>query len=80
VESTSNLLRKVSIPDAFLFFTDAEHYTGDFAISLTELAEKLDRVPFKSIEFHFQRGDFEKWVGRTVRARKHLKKGSYVLS
>jgi hypothetical protein len=66
VESTSKLLRKVSIPDAFLFFSDAEHYTGEFATSLAKLAEKLDIVPLKSIEFHFQRGDYEKWVGRTL--------------
>jgi hypothetical protein len=60
------VLRVVSVPDAFLFFVDAERYTGEFATSLTDLLKKLDRVPLESVEFHFQRGDFEKWVGRTL--------------
>jgi hypothetical protein len=60
------VLRVVSVPDAFLFFADAEMYTGEFATSLTDLFRKLDRVPVQSVEFHFQRSDFEKWVGRTL--------------
>ena len=54
------------MPEAFLFFVNAEKYTGEFATSLTDLLWKLDRVPMESVEFHFQRGDFEKWVGRTL--------------
>jgi len=61
-----NVSRVVSVPDAFLFFVDAERYTGEFATSLTDLLKKLDKVPLESIEFHFRRGDFEKWVGRTI--------------
>lgn len=60
------VLREVSIPDAFMFFEDAERYTGEFAVSLVELLEKLKKVPLKSVEFHFQRRDFEKWFGRTL--------------
>ena len=56
----------VSVPDAFLFFVNAEKYTGEFATSLTDLLVKLDRVPLESVEFHFQRGDFQDWVGRTL--------------
>lgn len=56
----------VSTPDAFLFFVDAEKYTGEFATSMTGLLTILDRVPLESVEFHFQRGDFERWVGRTL--------------
>ena len=58
--------RVVSVPDAFLFFINAERYTGEFATSLTDLLGKLNKVPLESIEFHFRRGDFEKWVGRTM--------------
>lgn len=64
--AAAGVLRVVSVPDAFLFFVNAERYTGVFATSLTELLRKLDTVPLESIEFHFQRGDFEKWVGRTL--------------
>jgi len=56
----------VSVPDAFLFFVNAEKYTGEFATSLTDLLGKLDKVPLESVEFHFQRGDFEGWVGTTL--------------
>ena len=63
---TAKVLRVVSVPDAFLFFANAEVYTGEFATSLTDLLRKLDRVPLESVEFHFQRGDFEKWVGKTL--------------
>jgi hypothetical protein len=62
----AEVLRVVSVPDAFLFFINAEKYTGEFATSLTGLLSKLDRVPLESVEFHFQRSDFEKWVGRTL--------------
>lgn len=64
--SASGVLRIVGVPDAFLFFANAEKYTGEFATSLTGLLVKLDKVPLESVEFHFQRGDFEKWVGRTL--------------
>jgi hypothetical protein len=62
----ARVLRVVSVPDAFLFFINAERYTGEFATSLTDLLVKLDKVPLESVEFHFQRSDFEKWVGRTL--------------
>jgi alpha-amylase len=64
--TAAGVLRVVSVPDAFLFFINAERYTGEFATSLTDLLRKIDRVPLESVEFHFQRGDFEKWVGRTL--------------
>ena len=64
--ATSKVLRVVSVPDAFLFFANTEVYTGEFATSLPDLLRKLDRVPVQSVEFHFQRSDFEKWVGRTI--------------
>lgn len=66
VSSGSEILRKVSVPDAFLFFTDSQTYTGQFATSLADLCDKLEKIPLKSVEFHFRRGDFERWVGRTL--------------
>jgi alpha-amylase len=64
--NATGVLRVVAVPDAFLFFASAEKYTGEFATSLTSLLAKLGKVPSESVEFHFQRGDFEKWVGRTL--------------
>jgi hypothetical protein len=66
MSSGSDILRRVSVPDAFLFFTDSQTYTGQFATSLADLCDKVDKIPLKSVEFHFQRSDFVKWVGRTL--------------
>jgi len=59
---TPRILRTVSIPESFLFFTDIGQYTGEFTSSLAEFNEKLRKVPLRSIEFHFKRGDFAKWI------------------
>lgn len=66
MSSGPDILRRVSVPDAFLFFTDSQTYTGHFATSLADLCANLDKIPLKSVEFHFQRSDFVKWVGRTL--------------
>lgn len=51
---------------AFLFFTDIGEYTGISAISLSDFCDKLDKVPLRSVEFHFNRGDFGKWIKETL--------------
>jgi len=65
-ELASRILRTVPIPEAFLFFTDIGQYNGEFAPSLADLCEKLKKIPLKSIEFHFKRGDFERWIRDTL--------------
>ncbi|MGQ9461222.1 MAG: DUF5752 family protein [Candidatus Bathyarchaeaceae archaeon] len=65
-ELGSRILRTVPIPEAFLFFTDIGQYTGEFAPSLSDFCEKLKTTPLKSIEFHFKRRDFERWVRETL--------------
>jgi hypothetical protein len=61
-ELVSKILRTVSITEAFHFFTDFGQDTGKSATSLADFSEKLKVVPLKSIEFHFGRGDFERWL------------------
>ncbi len=56
------IMRKVTIPFAFLFFTGVAKYTGQFAQCLDDFAEKLKWAPSRSIEFHFKRGDFARWI------------------
>lgn len=65
-DSASRILRKVPLCEAFLFFTDIGQYEGEFAPSLSDFHEKLNRVPLKSIEFHLKRGDFERWSRETL--------------
>lgn len=65
-ELASTILRTVSLPEAFMFFTDLGQYTGELAPCLTDFCEKLKTVPLKSVEFHFERGDFERWIRETL--------------
>jgi Family of unknown function (DUF5752) len=60
------LLRTVSTKEAFHFYTDIGQYYGQPATSLADFCEKLEIVPTKSIDFHFTRGDFEKWIRESI--------------
>jgi hypothetical protein len=51
---------------AFLFFSSIGNYTGESAASIEDFLEKIVRVDIKPIEFHFYRGDFEKWFAETI--------------
>jgi len=64
--STARILRKVSRENAFYFFTSIGNYTGENAASLEEFVKKIGEVNAKSLEFHFYRGDFEKWVAEVL--------------
>jgi hypothetical protein len=65
-ELASRIHRTVALPEAFLFFTDIGQYTGELAQSLADFLEKLEKIPLKSMEFHFKRGDFERWIRETL--------------
>jgi hypothetical protein len=65
-ELVSKILRTVSITEAFHFFTDVGQYDGKSATSLADFSEKLKTLSLKSIEFHFKRGDFERWIRETL--------------
>jgi len=59
------ILRTAPITKSFLFFTDVGQYTAEFSSCLADFLEKLEKIPLKSIEFHFERGDFERWIRET---------------
>jgi len=61
-DSSSKILRNAPREKAFYFFTSVGNYTGMSAASLKEFMERVNDVSIKSLEFHLQRGDFEKWV------------------
>jgi hypothetical protein len=61
-ENTQKLLRRVSTQEAFYFARGIGDYTGQSAASLTEFTEILCTVDAKAIDFHMERGDFERWV------------------
>jgi alpha-amylase len=59
-------LRSVPYESGFHFYTNIGNYTGVTATSLFEFVEKLQIVPVESVVFHFQRGDFQKWIRNTL--------------
>ena len=42
------------------------HYSGETAMSLCSFLRDLGSVDVQSIKFHFDRGDFQKWLRNTV--------------
>ena len=58
--------RSVPIHEGFYFYRDIGDPTGEVATSLGDFLEKLQAIDVCSIEFHFQRQDFEKWIRDVV--------------
>lgn len=65
-QKNSKLLNAIPFENGFHFFTDHGKYTGITAISLVEFVEKLQIVPLQSVNFHFQRQDFQNWIKNTI--------------
>ncbi|MGQ9551206.1 MAG: DUF5752 family protein [Candidatus Bathycorpusculaceae bacterium] len=61
--------KELSKAKAFYFFTSIGNYTGESATSIEDFLEKIGHIDIKSIEFHFYRGDFEKWMAEVVEDR-----------
>lgn len=60
--TVSKITRTVSKHEGFHFYKDMGDSTGKFATSLADFAEKLRIVDVRSVNFHFKRRDFEKWI------------------
>jgi len=66
LKSAARILRSLSRENAFYFFTSVGNYTGQSARSLEEFATKIRQIETESLEFHFYRRDFEKWVDEVL--------------
>lgn len=60
--AVSKILRTVPSHEGFHFFRAPGDATGKVATNLTDFAEKLRTIDIRSINFHFPRQDFEKWL------------------
>jgi hypothetical protein len=60
------ILRTVPQNEAFYFFTDIGQYTGEFVTSLDSFSKKINKIELKSVLFHYDRQDFEKWIKETI--------------
>ncbi len=61
-QMVQRIMRRVPYQEGFRFSTGIGEYTGQVATSLEDFAEMLKAVDLKSINFHMERRDFEKWV------------------
>jgi hypothetical protein len=57
------ILSDVPEEKAFHFYEAIDVHTGKRARSLVEFCKSLPELSTKSIEFHTERADFEKWIG-----------------
>ena len=64
--STSKILKTIPFEKGFHFFTESMGYTGITATSIFEFEEKLKIVSAQSVEYHFRRHDFQKWISDTI--------------
>ncbi len=58
----AKILGNVSADKGFHFYTGVHQYTHVIAHSLTEFADKLQKIEVKAIDFHISRKDFEHWI------------------
>jgi hypothetical protein len=62
----SRIVRMVPPHEGLHFFRGLGDSTGKVAISLTDFVEKMRSVDIRSVNFHFKRQDFAKWVGDII--------------
>jgi len=62
----SEILRTVPPDQSFLFFEDIGKYTGRLAANLADFCEDIRTINMNSLTFHFERGDYERWVRETL--------------
>ena len=65
-EIASKILRSVPYHKAFYFFAGIGQYCGESVTSLAGFCQKIKRIDAKSVDFHFKRRDFQKWIRTTI--------------
>ena len=63
---SSKLLRSVTEQEGFHFYIALGEPIGKTAISLADFAEKMADVDVRSVNFHYPRKDFEKWIFEVI--------------
>ena len=57
-----NILKSVSLENAFHFYNALDQYAGIDANNLKDFVDKIQTIDLKSVEFHVPRKDFELWI------------------
>ena len=58
----SKILRTVHNHEGLWFYNAPGDYTGKNAISLKDFVKMVQVIDVQSIDFHFSRGDFRRWI------------------
>ena len=66
-------LREPGLVAPFHFCVDVGDYTGISAVSYKDFLKSIKRVKAKSLSFHVERGDFQKWVLDVLKDKKLAK-------
>ena len=64
--TAEKILAKVPYNNGFHFFTSLGQYTGETAISLETFGREIEVISIESVDFHFKRADFQKWIADTL--------------
>lgn len=72
------ILRTVPYEKGFHFYSAIGNFSGETATSLDDFEKKLQVVSADSVNFHLQRGDFQKWIEDTLGDRELAKRVSLV--
>jgi hypothetical protein len=65
-EEAQRILSPVPYDKGFHFFMPKGYYTGETAVSLCHFLRDLEHEDMESIQFHLERGDFQKWIRDTL--------------
>ena len=58
----SKILRNVPEQEGFHFYLAIGEPTAETAVSLADFVKKMETIDVRSVNFHFPRKDFEKWI------------------
>jgi hypothetical protein len=58
----SRIQRSVPEQEGFHFYLAIGEPTGEIAVSLADFVNKMETIDVQSVNFHFPRKDFEKWI------------------
>jgi hypothetical protein len=65
-EKAQKILSPVPYEQGFHFFARDGHYSGETATSLCSFLRDLQHLDMQTIRFHFERGDYQKWLKITI--------------
>ncbi len=60
------ILRTVGNQEAFYFYEKVGRPTGESARNLSDFLEKVKSVKSDCLMFHYQRRDFQNWIGKVL--------------